>query len=293
MPADPTLAQVRPDVTNVIFVIHGIRDAGYWTQRIARKVEAFGDIPPRVYASETSTYGYLPMIPFLLPSRRRAKVEWLMDQYVEAKVLYPNAEFAYVGHSNGTYLLAHALELYPTCRFGRVVFAGSVVRRNYNWSDPIRRGQVGAALNYVATADWVVAWFPGALEKLSLQDLGSAGHNGFAQAHVDGGGLPLFERGFLPGHHGAALVEDNWDDIAYFIVHGEPSPTSAVKLSRKRNGFVVVVGTVSPLLWLVLSALLVLVAWGIWNQTLVQSEWQRTLLLVGYVWIVWKILTWV
>jgi hypothetical protein len=120
-PADPTLAQVRPDVTNVIFVVHGIRDAGYWTQRIARKVESLGDIPPRIYASETSTYGYFPMIPFLLPSRRRAKVEWLMDQYVEARVLYPNAEFAYVGHSNGTYLLAHAFEIYPDCRFSRCV----------------------------------------------------------------------------------------------------------------------------------------------------------------------------
>jgi hypothetical protein len=94
--------------------------------------------------------------------------------------------------------------------------------------------------------------------------LGTAGHNGFVQAQAFGGSLPLFERGFLPGQHGAALVEDNWDDIAHFIVYGEPNQTPAVKLSSKRNGFVVAVGIVSPSLWLVLLTLLGLIDWGIW-----------------------------
>jgi pimeloyl-ACP methyl ester carboxylesterase len=292
-PSDPTLAQVRRDVTNVIFVIHGIRDAGYWTQRIARKVESLGGVPPRIYASQTSTYGYFPMLPFLLPSRRRAKVEWLMDQYVEAKVLYPNADFSYFGHSNGTYLAARAFELYPACRFSRVVFAGSVVRKNYDWREAIQKGQVGAILNYVASADWVVAWFPGALEMLRLQDLGTAGHNGFAQARTHRGIIPLFERSFLRGQHGAALVEKNWDDIADFIVNGIPNRVTPVSLLSKRNGVVVALGVVSPLLWLVLFAILLLASSAIWTQPFLRSEWQRTLVLVGFWWVVWKVLTWI
>jgi pimeloyl-ACP methyl ester carboxylesterase len=292
VPSDPTLAQIQPDVTNVIFVIHGIRDAGYWTQRIARKVEFLGGAPPRIYASETSTYGYFPMIPFLLPSRRRAKVEWLMDQYVEAKVLYPNAHFSYFGHSNGTYLVARALQLYPSCRFTRVVFAGSVVTKNYDWHNAIRQGQVDAVLNYVATADWVVAWFPGALEILGLQDVGSAGHNGFAQVGVDNKG-PVFQRAYLPGHHGAALVETNWDDIAHFIVNGVPGEVPTVKVRHERSRFVVGVGLVSPLLWILILAFLGLATREIWIQPWVRSEWQRTLALVGFWWIIWKILTWV
>jgi hypothetical protein len=36
----------------------------------------------------------------------------------------------------------------------------------------MRRGQVEAVLNYVATGDCVIAWFPSAIEKLRLQDLG-------------------------------------------------------------------------------------------------------------------------
>jgi pimeloyl-ACP methyl ester carboxylesterase len=292
-PGDPTLSLVRPDVTNVIFVIHGIRDAGYWTQRIARKVEALGQQPPKIYASETSTYGYFPMIPFLLPSRRRAKVEWLMDQYVEAKVLYPNAAFGYVGHSNGTYLLARAFEVYPACRFEHVVFAGSVVRKNYDWQKPIRHGQVNAILNYVATADWVVAWFPGALEILGLQDVGTAGHNGFSQVATERGETALFKRQFLPGTHGAALAENNWDDIAHFIVNGKPSPRSAIPLSDRRDRWVAAVGAVAPLLWIAIVAILCLIGWGIWTQPWIRREWERTLLLVGFIWTVWKILTWV
>jgi pimeloyl-ACP methyl ester carboxylesterase len=216
-----------------------------------------------------------------------------MDQYVEAKVLYPQAEFAFFGHSNGTYLVARALELYPSCRFTRVVFAGSVVRKNYDWQNAIRKGQVVAVLNYVAAADWVVAWFPGALEKLGLQDLGSAGHNGFVQAREHSSGLKVFERSFLPGQHGAALVEQNWDDIAHFIVDGVPREVAALNLLPKRNSFVVAVGLVSPLLWLLILILLGVAHWGIWAQPWVRLEWQRTLLLVAFWWLVWKILTWV
>ena len=158
-PADDLLMP-EEDVTDVVFVIHGIRDKGYWTHRIARevmrqakgsKVERNGQLRDRIVTSETSTYGYFPMLSFLWPRRRRAKVEWLMDQYAESLAKYPNAEFMYVGHSNGTYLLARALKLYPSCRFTNVVFAGSVVRRKFEWNRYIRADQVENVLNFVAT----------------------------------------------------------------------------------------------------------------------------------------------
>jgi hypothetical protein len=97
----------------------------------------------------------------------------------------------------------------------------------------------------------------------------------------------------VPGQHGAALVEENWDDIAHFIVHGEPNEFPAVELATRRNRFVTVVSIVSPLLWLLLAALLIAIHWGIWSQPLIRSESLRTLLLVGYWWTVWKVLTWV
>lgn len=41
-------------------------------------------------------------------------------------------------------------------------------------------------LNYVASGDWVVAFFPKAMELLGIQDIGSAGHDGFRAFQPDG-----------------------------------------------------------------------------------------------------------
>lgn len=203
--ADQPPATVRPEVADVVLVVHGIRDVGYWTQKVARRViaKARETIPDKVFAMETTSYGYFPMAPFLLASQRREKVEWLMNQYAEAMVTYPSAEFSCVAHSNGTYLIAKALEQYPPCSFKRIVFAGSVVRRTFDWKDHVLAGRVGSVLNYVATSDWVVAWFPKLFELLRIQDLGSAGYDGFR------GVLPasLWQVRFVPGGHGAALSE--------------------------------------------------------------------------------------
>jgi hypothetical protein len=72
------------------------------------------------------------------------------------------------------YLIAKALELYPACRFKRIVFAGSVVRRGFDWRRYLRTNRVEHVLNYAAKGDWVVAWFPKLFEFLRIQDLGSA-----------------------------------------------------------------------------------------------------------------------
>ena len=87
---------------HVVFVIHGIRDKGFWTKKIGRAIkERARDAGIRM-RSVTSTYGYFALLPFIAPWTRQAKVEWLLDQYVGARALYPNAElFSYVGHSNG------------------------------------------------------------------------------------------------------------------------------------------------------------------------------------------------
>ncbi len=284
VPEDLDLVESRRGVSDVIFVIHGIRDVGYWTKKIARKVEALGNAPPRIYASETSSYGYLAMIPFLLPSRRREKTEWLMDQYVDAKSLYPTARFSYVGHSNGTYLLANALHNYRGCRFDRVVFAGSVVRTDYDWSTRIARCQVEGVMNYVATWDWVVALFPGALEILNLQDLGSAGHNGFSDPSPN-----VLQCKFLPGAHSAALTEENWDDIARFITSPELLPSASPKRVDRRKAWLVFAGSVAPLVWVILLGIAALPGYGVLH--LVSNQTVRILVFVAYLWAIWKVLT--
>lgn len=276
----------NPAVNHVVFVIHGIRDVGYWTQRIARRVVQAA-APGQVFATETSSYGYFPMLSFLLPWRRRRKVEWLMDQYTQACALYPNAldNFHFVGHSNGTYLLARALADYPACRFNRVVFAGSVVRRQYRWDRALAAGRVKQVLNYVATGDVVVALFPKAFQWVGYFDMGSAGHDGFAATHDT---PAVTDVRHVRGMHGAALKEDHWDAIAQFVAHGRLPDTDAFRANRRS----VVVAAAGAVSFVVFAFLAVAVWYGgrrIWTSGM--EEPQHTLALMAYMLLVWVILT--
>ncbi|HSA82457.1 MAG TPA: hypothetical protein VLE23_16690 [Geminicoccaceae bacterium] len=243
------VATSNRSVRHVVFVIHGIRDRGFWTRRIARRIKQLAR-PRGGCRTVTSTYGYFPMGPFLVPWMRRAKVEWLLDQYVTARALYPVADFSYVGHSNGTYLLARALELCPAVRFRRIVFAGSVVPCRYDWrrflpSDPAGAAtppQIEKIVNYVATADWVVAIFPHGLERLRLPDLGGAGHHGF----VDRSGALVTNVRYVVGGHSAALVADHWDEMAEFVLGG---PEPRAHRGTEPSTTVAWLGRWAPLVW--------------------------------------------
>lgn len=260
VPSDEAFSAPEERTRKVVFVIHGIRDVGYWTHRIARRIRQRASKTSEVWSTETSSYGYFPMLPFLFPWYRRQKVEWLMDQYAEALARYPNAAFSYVGHSNGTYLLAKALELYPCCRFEHVVFAGSVVRTTYDWgtllgADPPR---VRAVLNFVASGDWVVAFFPRFFEFLKLQDLGSAGHDGFAVSRPQ---PRLYQVKYVSGGHAAAIQESMWDLIAGFVVDGHAEITDTQPVQQRRSVLVDLPGRFPPAVW----ALILVLLWWIWT----------------------------
>jgi pimeloyl-ACP methyl ester carboxylesterase len=211
------------DVCNTVFVIHGIRDDGFWTHRIAEKVRELGsktDQGVTTFRSWTPSYGYFAMLPFVLPWIRREKVEWFADQYVTAFSQYPKSDFHYVGHSNGTYLAARALIEYPAIHFRHVLFAGSVVRRDYPWEQMRHDQSITAFQNIVAADDWVVALLPKSVEWVRAFDLGGAGFDGFRDAGQPG----ISEYRYLLGGHGAGIREAHWPEIAAFIVNGTPFP---------------------------------------------------------------------
>ena len=295
----------RDRVTDVAFVIHGIRDLGYWTQHIATRIAqrakhrvAEGK-QQRNFSAETSTYGYFPMISFLNPVTRRAKTTWLVEQYLENLMLFPKADrFHYVGHSNGTYLLARGLRDFPFIRFDKVVLAGSVVQCTYPWKRMIADGRIQRVLNYVASADAVVAIFPKALGRLGF-DLGSAGHDGFDDLD-DHDGTIGYQVRFATGGHGAALEEGHWDDIADFVVQGEYDEKKPRPLTGSvRKGFTAAVAGgagMVPLLTLLLVLMIVIAicvtAWLLPTRILpvpMQAYFQP-LSLLGAIGLVWFIL---
>ncbi|MFK8034050.1 MAG: esterase/lipase family protein [Hyphomicrobiales bacterium] len=222
-----------PDSTvkNVVFVLHGIRDRGFWTKKIAARVREKADDASISLISRTPSYGYFPILPFLLPWYRRQKVEWFMDHYVEAAAVYYDADMHFLGHSNGTYLAARALQDYPIVSFKRIFFAGSVVRTDYEWDKLVASGRVEKIFNVVATADWVVAIFPNGLRFLqSFFDLGGAGHVGFEKSvpgalyQMDHPASSSGERDYVDGGHSAGRAETLWNEIAEFFVYGDEIP---------------------------------------------------------------------
>ncbi len=238
-PWDVSLPPIEPQVERVVFVIHGIRDEGHWTQKIglnARKIFVSENIGTKSeIAIITSSYGYFSMLEFLKYGKRMEKIHWLTNKYVEARRRYPNAKFSYIAHSNGTYLLAHALENYPDMNFERVIFAGSVVSFKYNWQKIVERykrqqqntndeNQLGEmrVLNFTATFDWVVGLLPMIADIFPLNwlfgpNLGGAGVIPFKSQDVEGGDSKI-------GSHSAAIQEDNWEFLAKFAVIDGPSP---------------------------------------------------------------------
>lgn len=254
---DSLPAAPDPSVSSFVFIIHGIRDTGAWAKKIGATIRTVFDFqqlaskPKSKLRTDTQTYGYFALFPFIWPWVRRQKVEWLMDRYATAKALFPDASMNFVGHSNGTYLAASALRDYQTCKFDRVVFAGSVVPRGFDWRVLKKQQKV---LNYVATADVVVAFGTKGLQGLSrgFFDLGSAGHDGFDQADQ------VANVKYVVGSHGAGIQEHVWGEIADFIVTGKLPVLTNRKDDRffdnNQSWWVKAVGFASPALVIVLTS---------------------------------------
>jgi pimeloyl-ACP methyl ester carboxylesterase len=210
-----------PTITHVVFILHGIRDLGRWSANFEEDLRR--QAPAEKLAVASIRYGYFGMGQFLLRGDRQKYVRWFMDEYTETLGKYPNAKrIDFVGHSNGTYLLASALERYQSLVVDRIVFAGSVVRKGYDWETIFSRGQVkGSVRNYVAADDWVVALFPAVFEQWPLyylgDDVGSAGFNGFVQNRESRSSVRVENVKFIRGQHAAFLAREYVRAIAEFV----------------------------------------------------------------------------
>ncbi|MDH6259990.1 hypothetical protein [Bradyrhizobium sp. BR13661] len=220
-----------PDVKQLIFVMHGIRDESPWPAEVKQSIDILiGDASKGVKVIPP-LYRRFAMLPFLFYWDRQSNVRWFMDQYTEARAMYPNlrdTDVDFIGHSNGTYILASALQNYQVLKIRNVFFAGSVVPMHYRWDKLMRDDRVtGRVWNICAAGDWVVAIFPQFFQQISdlignedakpgVLDIGAAGFRGFR--HGTGDEDRLFNLTYIAGPHIAAFeTKARVDDIARYV----------------------------------------------------------------------------
>jgi pimeloyl-ACP methyl ester carboxylesterase len=268
---DPDLTIDREEnesVERIVYIMHGIRDYGLWTDKLRTVIEAEAAARGQNIEVVNQKYGRFPMGPFLLYWDRQKKVRLFMDEYTENRARFPRAgTFDYIGHSNGSYILASALLKYKTLVVRRVCFAGSVVPKHYPWRKLADRERVSHVVNILAAGDWVVALFPRFFEQIAewlnmrpltgLLDIGSAGFRGFEEA-MDAQGR-IENVCFADGEHGAAV--DAADDgkmqaIARYIVSDDKTGLDVFRRLREPKGWLSSFSNLSWLVWaLILGAL--------------------------------------
>jgi pimeloyl-ACP methyl ester carboxylesterase len=261
------LQQEDLSVNRVIYIMHGIRDYGEWTDKLRALIQKTSRESPKTMVVNEK-YGRFPMLPFLLYSDRQKNVRIFMDEYTENRAKFPRADvFDYVGHSNGTYILASALHKYKTLNVNRVYFAGSVVPRSYDWIDLLNKGRVLHVANVVAAGDWVVAIFPRFFEQIAewegvkpadgLLDIGSGGFRGFADSKDPEGRVENFQ--FAEGSHGIgvdAADKSKLEAIASYISSGQKSGLEVFPKRDYPESWLDNLSNVSWLVWAILVAVL-------------------------------------
>ena len=236
-PRDTDRLVIQADAANpvqhVVFVMHGIRASidDAWVGRVREEIAKMG--APNTTLVVDPEYGYLTAARFAVPWQRRKDIRKFQDYYTEQLAEHPRAEFDFIGHSNGTYLLGESLKHIPGMRFTNVVLVGSVLPRDFGWDDLKQRThQVVRVRNDMARWDWPVALLCSGLRGLGMRDVGTGGFFGFeGQAGV------VTDASYYDGGHGAAL--ENSSSVHQLVAFALGGPFEKVQLLETPGAFAI------------------------------------------------------
>lgn len=252
---------------HVFFVLHGIRAANRgWVNDVESLVNESGLRRAEVV---TPSYGYLSALEFALPFLHRRPILRFQNLYADQLARNPNAEFYFLGHSNGTYILGQSLrELGGMC-FKHIALAGSVLPRDYPWHRLHQGRQFAALRNDQASGDVPVGFLCSGLRGLGRRDIGTGGFEGFNDDDS-----AIRQLAFHEGGHGSALDRENLGSMVAFLVHGLETPLPAP--DTRTTGRLGLLSRVAPWLFPLLLALVVaLLVRGFWIGSV--SLWAGTL----------------
>lgn len=156
------------DLHSVVISLHGVKTRGTWQKRLTSSLNAAG------FVHEPLDYGYFPALQLLFPGQREKKTDWFLEEYTRMREQHSGRKPSVIAHSFGTYIVANCMEKYPDVEFDRIIFCGSIVRRDYPWSSRVKAGSVSKVLNDFGRLDcWarIGQWF--------VRDAGPSGLTGF------------------------------------------------------------------------------------------------------------------
>lgn len=188
-----------------LITVHGIRTFGQWQERLGKlfnEHESDSEV-------EHFKYGYFSIFAFLFPPLRWLAVNKFLSSLIAALERNPTHKISLVGHSNGTYLIAWALNKLPDKYVGRVetvILAGSVLRTDFPWNQLIDRLKIDRVLNDCGIGDNILI-----LSQVGVLFTGMAGRLGFRGMT----GRKLMNRYFRGGH--SHYFEPVGDNASYFM----------------------------------------------------------------------------
>ncbi len=150
----------------IIISLHGIRTDGQWQDKLGEIVEKHG------FEHRPFKYGYYDVFRFLNPGSNKKMVEKFYDFYSDL-ANQTNTVPSVVAHSFGTFIVAHCMLKRHDIRFDKIIFCGSILSRNFEWTTLLARNQINQVLNEFSKLD---VW--ARLVKFFVRKTGRSGYAG-------------------------------------------------------------------------------------------------------------------
>jgi pimeloyl-ACP methyl ester carboxylesterase len=196
----------------VVVTIHGIRTRGQWQKRITPHLASHGLVPYHI------DFGWFRAFTFFFPWWRERQIRAIQAELRDLVTKVKVRRLSIIAHSFGTLAAVESLVRdNGALRYDRVVLTGSIIPRQFDWTDVLDKRWVIAVRNERATSDWVVRLALLAsrppLKWISRLNAGDSGSQPFEQTP------PALLDDYLVGHHSEthnALKFERW---ARFIAY--------------------------------------------------------------------------
>lgn len=171
--AESFIGKERAPGKNIVVSIHGIRTLGKWQNKFESEVAS--KLPE--FIIKTYRYNYFSCIQLLLPFARNRIIKHFREELIHIINSYPNAEFHFISHSFGTYVLANGIITLPIdteLKIKNIILAGSVLKENFQWTSLKNKFGIENIINECGYNDNVLL-----LSKIACIGMGMAGRRGF------------------------------------------------------------------------------------------------------------------